>query len=82
MKSKEFFNGIKEGQKAFGEDIASIINFILLTIVYFIGVGLTSIFAKIFSKHFLELNIDKNVNSYWENLNLEKKKKEEYYRQF
>jgi hypothetical protein len=82
MKLKEFFKGIKKGQKEFGEDIAQVINFILLTIVYFIGVGLTSIFAKIVGKSFLDLNIDKNVESYWEELNLEKDDIREYYRQF
>lgn len=74
--------GLKAGQKKFGEDIAQIINFILLTIVYFIGVGLTSIFAKIFRKSFLELKIDKKAGSYWEELNLDKKKMEDYYKQF
>jgi Na+-driven multidrug efflux pump len=34
-------------------------NFILLSIVYFLGIGLTSIFAKIFGKSFLQ---NKNNN--------------------
>ena len=82
MKLKELFIGMKEGQRAFGEDIAQIVNFILLTIVYFIGVGLTSLIANIVGKHFLELNIDKNKKSYWEKLELRTSKKEDYYRQF
>ncbi len=81
MKWKEFFRGLKEGQKNFGEDIAQIINLILLSIVYIIGVGITSIVAKIFGKHFLKLKIDKNKESYWEGLQLSGKK-EDYYRQF
>jgi len=81
-KFKEFITGFKKGQKFFGEAIATLINSILLTIVYFLGFGLTSIFAKIFGKHFLELKINKNINSYWETLNLNKRPIEEYLRQF
>lgn len=79
---KEFFKGFKIGQKKFGEDIAIIINSILLSFVYLIGVGLTSIFAKIFGKHFLDLKVDENKKTYWSELNLGKKPLEEYYRQF
>jgi len=82
MKWNKFFKGLKEGQKSFGEDIAEIINLILLGIVYLIGVGLTFIIARIFGKHFLELKIDKNRKSYWGDLKIGNLKKEEYYRQF
>ncbi len=78
----KFINGFLRGQKKFGENISIIINSILLTIVYFIGVGLTSIFAKIFNKHFLDLKPKKNEKTYWEDLNLTKKSMKEYYRQF
>ena len=77
-----FFKAVKEGQKAFGEDIAIIVNSIVLSLVYVFGVGLTAIIAKISKKKFLELEIDKKTNSYWSELNLEKKPLEEYYRQF
>jgi len=81
-KTREFIEGYKEGQKLFGETIASIINSLLLTIVYFIGVGLTSIFSRIFGKRFMDINIDKSSSSYWTDLNLNKKEKREYLRQF
>ena len=77
---KKLFEDIKEGYKTFGEDIASIVNFFLQTFVYFLGVGITSIIAKISGKHFLELK--REEDSYWSELNLSKKKKEEYCRQF
>lgn len=82
MKKDNFISELKKGQKAFGEDVGSIINLILLSIVYFLGVGLTSIAARIFKKKFLNLRVDKNAKSYWEELNLSKKPTEEYYRQF
>ncbi|MEK6860323.1 MAG: hypothetical protein AABX54_05920 [Nanoarchaeota archaeon] len=82
MKEKilEFLSGLKEGQKIFGKNIATIINSILLSIVYFIGVGLTSIFAKLFKKRFLDLEM--NTGTYWEDLNLSKEDITKYYRQF
>ena len=76
------FNDIKQGQKMFGEDVSSVINFILLSGIYLVSIGLTSIFAKISGKHFLELDINKNRESYWSDLNLVKKPIKEYYRQF
>ena len=77
---KQFFNGFQKGIKSFSDNITSIINFLLLSIVYLIGVGLTSIVAKIFSKHFLDMK--KKKDSYWHNLKLKNKPIEEYYRQF
>jgi len=78
---KESFESFKKGQKHFGEDIAVIINSILLSFVYVLGVGLTSIFAKIVGKHFLDLKTEEK-DTYWSELNLGKKPMEEYYRQF
>jgi len=78
---KQFFRGFKKGMGNFGYNISLIINTILLTFVYLIGVGLTSIFAKIFGKHFLEEKSPKK-ESYWSDLKLKKKPIEEYYRQF
>ena len=80
-KLKQFFEGFKKGMSNFGHIITLIINTTLLTFVYLIGVGLTSIFAKIFKKHFLEIKLSKK-DSYWSDLNLKKKPIEEYYRQF
>jgi len=77
-----FVNGLKKGQKKFGENIAAVVNLILLSVVYIIGVGLTSVFAKVAKKKFLELKIDEECKSYWADLDLTKKHLEEYYRQF
>jgi len=80
-KNQRFLIGFKKGMGNFGHNIALIINTILLTFVYLIGVGLTSIFAKIVGKHFLEIKLSKK-DSYWSDLNLKKKPIEKYYRQF
>lgn len=75
----KFFNDIWGGMKLFGETISAVVNFLLLTFVYFIGVGLTSIVAKLVGKHFLA---NKEKGTYWEKLNLTTKQIKEYYRQF
>ena len=80
MKTHQFFKGFKKGMKNFGYNLALIVNTLLLTFVYVVGVGITSITAKIFRKHFLEMKLSKN-GTYWSDLNLRKKKMEEYYRQ-
>jgi len=80
--TKNFFSGFKKGQNEFGSIISSIINAILLSLVYFIGVGINSVFAKISNKDFLSLKKEKAADTYWEDLNLTKKTLEEYYRQF
>ncbi len=79
-KNQRFLIGFREGMKDFGQVIALIINSVLLTIVYFIGVGFTAVFAKLFRKHFLDMKLSKKT--YWSDLNLKKKPIEEYYRQF
>ena len=76
---KHLFAGFRAGMGDFGVVISAIINSALLFIVYIIGVGLTSIFAKIVGKHFLAKG---KKNSYWSELNLKKRPLKEYYRQF
>lgn len=73
--------GFKNGIRAFGHNTALIINTLLLALVYFLGVGITSIIARIFGKHFLDMRLSKNP-TYWYDLNLRKKPIKEHYRQF
>ncbi|NCN98901.1 hypothetical protein COU62_04040 [Candidatus Pacearchaeota archaeon CG10_big_fil_rev_8_21_14_0_10_35_219] len=70
------------GQKSFGENIGVVVNSALLSVVYFAGVGVTSIVAKIGGKKFLEKDLDESGKSYWSDLSLGKKQIREYYRQF
>tara|TARA_Y100000034_G_C6746847_1_gene331740 strand:- start:416 stop:658 length:243 start_codon:yes stop_codon:yes gene_type:complete len=79
---KDFINGFKSGFKEFGHNISLIVNSILLSLVYIIGVGITSILAKLLNKKFLETKISKNTETYWNDLNLKKKDIRDYYRQF
>jgi len=79
---KPFVKGVKKGFKDFGLGITAIVNAILLTLVYVIGVGLTAIVAKIFGKHFMDVKKQKNIKTYWKELNLKKEPTDNYYRQF
>ena len=65
----------------FSENISIIVNSILLSLIYFVGVGLTAIFAKVVKKSFLDTKIS-NKKSYWTSLNLKRRSKSDYYRQF
>lgn len=81
MKKKNLFvKGFKTGFKNFGYKVTNIVNFILILIVYAIGVGTTSIIAKLSGKKFLELK--PKGKTYWKERNLKKQPLETYYRQF
>ena len=63
----------------FGHLMGNIVNFILLLPVYFLGVGITSIIAKLLGKHFLST---KKGNSTWTKHLVKTQKIDEYYRMF
>jgi large-conductance mechanosensitive channel len=75
------WNEIKAGFHDFGKYITNIVNFFLLLIVYFIGVGLSSVINKLNKKKSLDLT-SRSSKSYWKDYNLKKEKKSNYYRQF
>lgn len=76
---KIFFAGFKNGFRNFSYVITDIVNFILLFIVYFTGVAVVSIIAKLLGKHFMDLNSN---GSSWIIRKLKKRPIEEYYRLF
>jgi len=78
---KKIWNFINSVLEPISKLISGIVNFILLSIVYFIGVGLVSISAKIFRKHFLELK-RQNKSSNWHEHKVTKQPLEKYYRTF
>jgi hypothetical protein len=82
IKTKQFFIGLYAGMKEFSNNIIIITNSALLIISYLIGVGPTSLVAKLYGKHFLDMELSEKKSTYWSDLNLKKKPIEEYYRQF
>ena len=80
MTPEELINAYLKGMKEFGINISTLVNTILLFFTYLIGVGITSIVAKISGKHFMDLR--RREGTYWHDINLGKRKKEDYYKQF
>ena len=78
---KSFFQGFKDGFKQFGHNVSDMINFILLGVVYYIGVGIVSIFAKLTGKKFLDLKVEEK-ESFWVDKNTKTMSKDSYYRMF
>lgn len=82
MKTQKLIKDFLKGMRYFGENISLIINSILLTVVYIIGIGITSIVAKTMGKRFLLTNSPKKLTTYWTKLDLKKDSISDYYRQF
>lgn len=74
----EFLKNILAGQKIFILDLFAIINFVLLSFAYFLGVGL-SFFSLVFFK---ENKGVENKNSYWKISNLTEKEISSFLSQF
>lgn len=72
---------IIEYLKKFNLLISKMINTILLTIVYFVGIGITSIAGKIFRKRFLDMDL-KGGESFWIEVEEKAKTREDYKRMF
>lgn len=78
-KIKEF---LRKGNTFLTKTIVIIINLLLLTIAYILGVGIISIIAKLLRKQFLDMKMSKETKTYWKDLYIRKKPIDEYYRQF
>jgi large-conductance mechanosensitive channel len=79
-KVKSFLSAFKIGLKSFGEQIALLVNFLLLTVVYFFAIGPTSIIARLNNKKFIDLELRNKDKTYWKD---EKNKEiKNYYQQF
>jgi len=77
-----FLKGVKRGFSEYGLFITGIVNYVLLSLVYFLGVGLTAVLAKASGKHFMKLKRNPKASTYWVSGRIEKQNAEEYYRQF
>ncbi len=59
-----FILGFHKGFKQFAETASFVINTVLLTIVYFVGVGPVAIISKLRKKKYLELQTN-DSETYW-----------------
>ena len=78
---KKLWSRVKSILEALGKLISSIVNFMLLFSVYFVGIGIVSISMKLFGKNFLELK-KKNAKSNWHEHKVAQQPLESYYRTF
>lgn len=81
MKIASFFKGFREGFRNFSFFAVSAVNFALLSVVYLLGIGLVSIFGKLFGKHFLDMKLN-NRKSYWIERRMGKEDFSSYYNEF
>ena len=49
----------------FGRKVGEFNSRVLLSVVYIIGLGSAAVLAKIFRKHFLDLKVEPEKESYW-----------------
>ncbi len=80
-KTRHFFSGFSEGFGDFGRVVSATFNYIILSIVYFLGVGATVLAARLKRKHFLEIEPPVKP-SYFMESDVKRKEKDSYYRQF
>lgn len=59
----------------------NIVNFILLSLVYALGIGIVSIFMKLLGNHFLQLKKQNKVSN-WVEHKVTKQPLEQYYKTF
>ena len=78
---KKIWTNIKSIIETISKVVSNVVNFILLSVVYFIGICSVSIIMKLFRKHFLELK-KQNKKSNWHKHKLTKQSLENYYRTF
>jgi len=77
-----FFVGTQQGIKSFGENIQTLVNTLLLSIVYFVGVGIAWLMCKLSKRTFFAEKPRPEATTYWEPMDLKKRPMEEYRRQF
>jgi hypothetical protein len=63
---KKFFSTAKRIWMLFAQKLGKFNTMLLLSLVYFIVIGLMSLFVRIFRKDLLRKKMDLNVASYWQ----------------
>lgn len=76
----ELIKGFKDGFKRYNTVMYSIINFVLVSIIYFFGVGLSKLIVKLLKIKLL--NQDTNKNSSWEKISYEFETEDDFFNQY
>lgn len=77
---KKILKRIKLRLLRFQKKVTNIINSVLLFFVYFLGVGLVALVARILKKKFIQKGSLNDVDSYW--TKIKKSDKDSYYQQY
>jgi hypothetical protein len=80
MAGIDFWNGLKQGFRAFSANINAVVNTVLLSIAYVIGIGVTALVAKVAGKKFLTMQRAKGT--YWKPVQKREQPLDEAFRQF
>lgn len=75
----KFLKGFRDGFRVFSGSVAYAVNILVLIVVYFVGIGVTAVFSRIFRKRFLPIG---KKGNYWVKRNLGKQKLDYYKRTF
>jgi hypothetical protein len=63
---KKFFSAVKRIWMLFAQKLGKFNTMLLLSLVYFIVIGLMSLFARILRKDLLRKKLDPHAASYWQ----------------
>jgi hypothetical protein len=80
-KPPNFIAGFKQGAMLFLGDVASFNNFLLLSLTYFIGAGISALAMRMFAKSKPE-QAQKGITTYWSDIDIGEKSVDSYYRPF
>lgn len=81
MRIRLFLKSFFEGMKSVGMHISTVVNAVLLTLIYIFGVGVATFFMRIKRTSLLSVR-KKSKSSYYTTKKIETEKIEDYYRQF
>ncbi len=62
--------------------IGEIVNFVLLTVIFYLFFGIAGIILRLMRKDLLDERIDKNAQSYWKTIRFDANERERYTKQF
>lgn len=83
LNNNVYIKSFGSGAQAFAHSVTNAVNLVLLAFVYFFGIGMTKLFALIFKKRFLGLEIiDAKKKSYWVDSQDAEYKTEDFYKMF
>ncbi|MCS6915266.1 MAG: hypothetical protein RMK29_15790 [Myxococcales bacterium] len=76
------WRSLLHGMRTFGRHVALGVNAILLTIIYFGALGPTALVARLLRRRFLDLAPAPDKETFWQDLDLEARSLDAYFRQY